>query len=155
MLNRFVIGSAAFVSISITGFSSCSGSGGADSGTMDPELICDAAPPATAFAKVYSDVFIPSCLGTCHKPGAADGSDFYGLYNTEANALMQVNKASNFTPLKVVDPNNLANSSMWLKVLAREKSPAGKGIGAKMPKDGTLTTAQKTLLRDWICSGAK
>lgn len=55
----------------------------------------------------------------------------------------------------MVDPTNLGNSSVYLKVLGRTKSPAGKPVGQAMPPGAPLTAAQKQLLKDWICSGAK
>jgi hypothetical protein len=135
---------------------SCGGPGGMDAGT-DPETTCDAMPTATSFAKVYSDVF-PACTA-CHKMGLMDGSGSYGLYDTQANALMQVNKVSAYAgmakTLKVVDPKHLENSTMWLKVLGRAKSPGGNNLQGLMPLGGPPLSADKQkILKDWICSGA-
>ncbi len=158
MLKRFIF-SAVVVAVSSLGSFSCGSTGTpvVDAGS-DPELICDASPPATTFSKVYSDIFTPACI-SCHKMGAPDGSDNYGLYNTEVAAFGQVGHKSLYagsdTTLKVVDPNNLATSTMYLKVMGK-KGPGDKTVGALMPLGGpALSAVQKKLLKDWICSGAK
>ena len=172
MLTRFITAAAVVtvVSLAFTGSIGCGsstgtgggaggGTGGAGGGAADPELTCDASPPATSFAKVYTDIFTPSCLGGCHIPGAVDGSDSYGLYNTQTAAYAQVGKTSLYAGteklLKVVQASTPGNSTMWLKVIGRAKSPTMKNVGGQMPLGMTaLTAAQKTLLKDWICSGA-
>ncbi|MBS1151587.1 MAG: hypothetical protein H6Q89_3285 [Myxococcaceae bacterium] len=184
MLTRLVqaVAVVAFVTVASSTFTSCGsggtggtggGSGGGSGGGTggggaDPELVCDApadagttdAGSALGFTKVYQDIIVPSCQTSCHVVGAADGSDTYGNYATEVKAYEQVGKKSLYAgtdaTLKVVDPNNLGTSTMFLKVLARAKSPSGKNIGGAMPLGMTaLTAAQKKLLKDWICSGAK
>lgn len=156
------------LTISVATTSSCGTGGGVGGGTggsggtggmADPDLVCDASPPATTFAKVYSDVFTPSCL-SCHKMGIGDGSDSYGRYETQALAYEGVGKTSLYAgsekTLKIVDPGKLDNSSMFMKCLAKAKSPAGKNLGGAMPLGAAaLTAAQKQTLKDWICSGAK
>lgn len=123
----------------------------------DPDLTCAASPTATSFSKVYADVF-PEC-NTCHLMNSVDFSGSYGLYDTESNAYLQVGKKSLYagtTTLKVVDPNHLENSSMWLKVLGRAKAPGGPNVGSRMPNGGSALSAAKLQeLKDWICSGAK
>ncbi len=143
-----------------TGGGTGGGSGGSGGGAADPDLVCDASPPATTFAKVYSDVFTPSCLGTCHKTSSTDGSKDYGNYETETKAFEVVNKVSLYAgaekTLKVVEPNKLDNSSLFMKCLAKAKTPGGKNLGGAMPLSAAaLTAAQKQTLKDWICSGAK
>lgn len=165
MLQRLFFASAAvaLVSFTVTGFTSCgtgTGGGSGGGGGSDPELVCDASPTATAFSKVYSDVMSTNCLQGCHVATATDGSDSYGLYNTEMAAFAMVGKTSLYAgaekTLKIVEANKLDNSSMYLKVLARTKSPGGKNLGGAMPLGKTaLTAAQKKLIKDWICLGAK
>lgn len=148
-----------------TGCGSSSGGGGGTGGSGggggagDPDLTCDASPTATTFAKVYSDVITPSCNQTCHKPNVTDGSDSYGLYDTEAKAYEMVGKKSLYagtTTLKIVEANKLENSAMFQKVLGKMKSPEGKNLGGKMPLGAAdLTAAQKKTIKDWICTGAK
>jgi hypothetical protein len=168
MIKRFIY-SAAFVAVialASTGSTSCSGGtgggagggsgGGAGGGAADPDLTCDASPPATSLTKVMSDILIPDCE-SCHKAGQTGES--YGIYTTAAAAHAQVGKKSLFAgsdaTLKAVDPGSLGTSTMWLKVLAREKSPSGKNIGTPMPQGApALNATQKKLLKDWICSGA-
>lgn len=175
MFKRFIYAGllVAFVSTASFTTTSCGSTGGgtgggsgggAGGGAADPELTCDASPPATSFAKVYSDIFVPSCTATCHKAGAPDGSETYGLYNTEAAAFAQVGKKSLYAGagatadpnLKIVAEKDLGNSTMYLKVLGRAKSPSGKGLSGQMPLGmSALSAAHKQLLKDWICSGAK
>jgi hypothetical protein len=174
MLKRLIYSAAvvAFVAIASTGSTSCSGgtgggsgggsggSGGSGGGAADPNLVCDASPPATLLSKVHSDILIPSCQTGCHMTTSTDGSDSYGVYTTTAGAFGQVGKKSLYAgtelTLKVIDPNGLSTSTMWLKVLAHAKSPSGKNLGGEMPLGRTaLTAVQKQLLKDWICSGAK
>jgi hypothetical protein len=126
----------------------------------DPELTCDTggASPTLASA-VQAQVFAASCAG-CHDVGY-----MYGDYSrASATAASAVNQKSLYAgsagTLKVVDPNNLANSSLWLKVLGGTAKgrlgPKGENVMGRMPSDGTnLTEAQLTLLKQWICSGAK
>ena len=62
--------------------------------------------------------------------------------------------------LKVVDSTSLANSSLWLKVLGGaakgRTGPKSENVSGVMPNDNTtLTAAQKQILKDWICTGAK
>lgn len=139
------------------------GGGGGTGGGMgvdagpDLDLICDANPAPTSFGTVYAQVF-PACTG-CHRTGVADGSDAYGVYSTQSVAFAQVGAKSKYAgtagTLKVVDPNNLGNSAMWLKVLARSKSPGGQSLGGAMPLgEAPLTAAQKQLMKDWICTDA-
>ena len=79
-----------------------------------------------------TDIFQPACTASCHKAGVADGSDSYGLYDTEAKAYESVNKVSLYAgsekTLKIVDPGKLDNSTMFMKCLAKAKSPAGKNL---------------------------
>ena len=161
------VAAACLVSLTFTTSSSCGssgagggaggGSGGAGGGSADPDLVCAGGTPTVAFTKVYTDVF-PSC-NTCHLSTSVDGSASYGLYDTQANAFLQVGKVSLYAgvekTLKVVDPNKPGNSTMWLKVIGHAKSPTGKNVGASMPNGSAqISAALKTTLKDWICSGA-
>jgi hypothetical protein len=63
--------------------------------------------------------------------------------------------------LKIVAPNDLANSTAWLKVSCPQgstscTSPHGEPIGASMPyQTMSLGAAARKVLKDWICTGAK
>lgn len=143
-----------------SGGGSSTGGGSGGGGGVDAELTCDASPPAVSFTKVYADVFTPSCTGACHKTGAADGSENYGVYTTEAQAYTAVGKESLYAgppkELKIVDPNVPGNSALYLKVIARSKSPAGRNLAGAMPLGAApLSATHKQLLKDWICGGAK
>lgn len=125
----------------------------------DPELTCDASPPAATLATNVQALFTAKCA-TCHIAGYT-----YGDYTTaEKTAAATVNKKSLYAAqpgtLQIVQPNQLANSSLWLKVLggapAGRTGPKGENVYGRMPNDGTMLSAdEKKLLKDWICSGAK
>ncbi len=110
-----------------------------------------------AYRKIYSDVITPSCIATCHIPTATDGSKDYGEYDTATKAAVMVGKTSLYGQgtLKIVEPNKLDNSVLFMKVLGKAKTPSNKNIGGQMPLGAAaLTAAQKKTLKDWICSGA-
>lgn len=146
-----------FVSFSFLALAAC---GGGNQMMGDPELTCDTGATAvTLSGQVQSQVFDVKCK-SCHAASYQYG-DYTDATKTSAAT---VNKKSLYAgmagTLQVVEPNNLANSALWLKVLggdaANRKGPKGEGTLGKMPNDGTdLTAAQKKLLKDWICTGAK
>ncbi len=125
----------------------------------DPELTCDPARPAVTLAGGLQAQVFDACAG-CHASGY-----LYGDYTSAtATAAATVNQKSRYAgmagTLQVVAPNDLANSSLWLKVLggtARGRTgPKNENVFGKMPNDGTdLSSEQKQRLKDWICSGAK
>ena len=107
-------------------------------------------------------MFDPACK-SCHFPPNGQGIA-YGDYTTAAKTQETVNKESFYKgsqgTLKIVDPHNLANSSLWLKVAptsgaAGKKGPHGEITSGRMPNDGTsLTAEQRKAIKDWICTGA-
>jgi hypothetical protein len=124
----------------------------------DPELTCDANPPAATLATNVQGVFDAKCK-SCHLENYS-----YGDYTTAAKTGASVNKKSLYAgmnaTLMVVDPKSLANSALWLKVLggatAGRTGPKGENVYGKMPNDTTTLTAdEKKILKDWICGGAK
>ena len=126
----------------------------------DPDLTCATTPGAATLATNVQPLLADSCAtSSCH---AANFS--YGDYSTEARSAQMVNKKSLYAgagaTLKVVDSTSLANSSLWLKVLGGaakgRTGPKSENVSGAMP-DGntTLTAAQKQVLKDWICTGAK
>lgn len=138
------------------------GGGGTDcpSAATDPALACPTTPTATSFKDVYASIK-NDCI-ECHTKGPPEGSGlFYGDYSTEAAMLAAtVDKQSAYAgsakTLKVVQANALDNSTLYLKVLGRSKSSSCNNVGGKMPNNGKeLTQAQKDLIKNWICSGAK
>jgi hypothetical protein len=122
---------------------------------------CEASHPPTTLTQAYP-VFVAKCIDTCHKPGGTGTGD----YSTQAEVAKLVGKKSGYatgtSTLKVVDPSNSANSTVWLKVLGGStrtggaRGPKGESVGAKMPQAGAtpLTDEEKKTLKDWICSGA-
>jgi hypothetical protein len=132
------------------------GCGGAP--PSDPELTCDTGASALTMTKDVQPVLAAACV-KCHEANYS-----FGDYTTAAKShATLVGKTSLYAgkeaTLKVVDPRNLANSSLWLKVLggeaANRNGPKGEKTLGAMPFDGTtLSAAQKKVLKDWICSGA-
>lgn len=124
----------------------------------DPELTCDTGVATVTLTGEVQAVFDAKCK-SCHATGYTYG-DYTDAAKTHA-ATVGVKSLYAGTPgtLKIVDPMNLANSALWLKVLggdaANRKGPNGEGTLGAMPNDGTvLTAAQKKLIKDWICTGA-
>jgi len=125
----------------------------------DPDLACDPTPASATLAANVQALFTAKC-SECHSAM----SSTYGDYSSaEKTAAATVNQKSLFAgtagTLKVVEPNSLSNSSLWLKVLGGEMvgrtGPKGERLYSRMPQTGTLSTEEKKLIKDWICSGAK
>lgn len=115
-----------------------------------PELICDPAvtTPVTLSATVQAQIFDKQCK-SCHN--AFDASN--GDYSDAARTAAAVAKNSKVAPgLKVLEPNNLSKSVLWLK-LNNRKGPAGETLGGVMPPGGALPADQQKLVKDWICTG--
>ena len=137
----------------------CAAAGLLSCGPSDPELACDASPAAATLATNVQPVFAAKCSKACHL-----ANDPYGDYTDASKTAAIVSKKSLYAgmgaTLLVVDPRSLANSALWLKVLggatAGRTGPKGENVYGKMPNDtGTLTTEEKKIIKDWICSGAK
>ena len=137
----------------------CAAAGLLSCGPSDPELACDASPAAATLATNVQPVFAAKCSKACHL-----ANDTYGDYTDASKTAAIVSKKSLYAgmgaTLLVVDPKSLANSALWLKVLggatAGRTGPKGENVYGKMPNDtGTLTTEEKKIIKDWICSGAK
>ena len=133
--------------------------GGLSCGPMDPELACDASPSAATLATSVQAVFAAKCSQACHL-----ANDGFGDYSDAAKTGAIVGKKSLYAgmagTLKVVDPKSLGNSALWLKVLGGatvgRTGPKGENVYGRMPNDtNTLTTEEKKIFKDWICSGAK
>jgi hypothetical protein len=124
----------------------------------DPDLTCDAAPPAATLATNVQAVFDAKCK-TCHIANYSYG-DYTDATKTAAIVSKKSLYAGTSASLLVVDPKSLANSALWLKVLGGTSSgragPKGENVQGKMPNDTTtLTAAEQKLIKDWICGGAK
>ncbi len=125
----------------------------------DPDLTCDASPPAVSLATDIQPLFQARC-GTCHVANYS-----YGDYSTAAKTGAIVGKKSLYAgmaaSLAVVDAQSLANSALWLKVLGGATSgrtgPKGENVYGKMPNDPsiTLTAEEQKQIKDWICGGAQ
>lgn len=128
----------------------------------DPELTCATAPQSATLATNVQAVFDAKCTGSCHLARDTFGDFTTAEKTKESTAKNSVYAGRNAT-LKVVDgeAKALSNSSLWLKVIggsqAGRTGPKGENVQGKMP-DGNatpLTDAEKQLLKDWICTGAK
>ena len=126
--------------------------------TSEPDLDCPVSPRAVTLAMVQAEVFDPACK-SCHNAADPSSGDFS---NAERARLATVGKTSQFAAggtLKIVDPGNLKNSILWLKVLGGDatgkKGPADEKTYGAMPLGGGLTPSQKSSLKNWICSGAE
>lgn len=136
----------------------CAAAGLLSCGTSDPDLTCATSAAAATLGTNVQAVFDAKCK-TCHIANYS-----FGDYTEASRTATIVSKKSIYAgtaaTLLVVDPKSLANSALWLKVLGGatggRTGPKGENVSGKMPNDSTtLTTAEKQLLKDWICSGAK
>jgi len=127
--------------------------------TSEPDLDCPVSPRAVALSPtLQAEVFDAACK-SCHNAADPSSGDFS---NADRTRLATVDKTSQFAvggTLKIVDPGNLKNSILWLKVLGGDatgrKGPAGEKTYGAMPLGAGLTAAQKSSLKNWICSGAQ
>ena len=134
---------------------------GNDSGGSQsrPELTCDAQVPAVTATDVESQIMTPVCT-SCHAPGGG-GVGAPGQWETADKMFNStVSKTSTYSSLPIVDPGNLSNSVMYLKVLGGSptyKGPRGESVGGVMPQPPTamLSSTQTALLKNWICGGAR
>ena len=114
-------------------------------------------------AQVYADVIGPRCVDTCH---STDGGTAVSYGNYSSASVFQTTNvgvkslyAGSKGTLKKVDPNNLQNSNLWLKVIggnaAGVKGPECESPQGAMPDQRSpLTEAEKASIKNWICSGA-
>jgi hypothetical protein len=147
---------------SATGGGSAAG-GGAGGGFMF-DVTCDANPNAETAQTVFTNVVSANCVTACHTPGgqAIAYSDYTtaNLFFTDTVGVASIYAGSNAS-LKMVAPNDLANSTVWLKVSCPQgstscKSPHGETIGSSMPyQTVSLSAANQKVIKDWICTGAK
>lgn len=144
----------------------CGGGSNNDNNSADAgsktELVCDPGAATVLTSKVQAEVFSqPTCSsGGCHLAGAT----FPGMSDELTTQLELVDKPSPYGggsgTLKMVDPGNLANSTLWLKMLGgspSKRGPKGESVGPVMPPpgSGTVDATQMKLIKDWICTGAK
>lgn len=128
----------------------------------ETQLTCDKSPTPVTLANDVQPLLTAKCATAgCHDP---DYAKSYGDYSTAQKSAAMVGKKSFFAgrnaTLKVVDPNALKNSSLWLKVLggklAGYSGPNGENVQDGMPYDEEpLSESELKLLKDWICTGAK
>ncbi len=132
----------------------------ASCGPPEDDLTCpSSAPSVTLAGNVQPEVFVPKCK-TCHNPnGSSTGGDYTTAETSRAATVGVVSDYANGGTLKIIDPGNLANSVLWLKVLggdaAGKHGPNGEKTYGVMPLGDTLSPAQKQTLKNWVCSGAK
>lgn len=127
----------------------------------DSNMECPTTPTVVTTAAVQ-EIFAVEC-SECHEANCTTPN--CGDLELWSEALTQetVGRSSRYavgTPLKIVDPGNLRNSTMWLKLLGGTNpggctAPDGKNVFEEMPNDdeGPLTQAQLDTVKNWICSG--
>ena len=134
------------------------GGDGADAG-VSADYDCTDAPKVTT-AQLQTELLETRCK-TCHN--VDNDPAIPGNMSTAAKAQELVGKVASYattagSTLKVVDPNNPQNSSLYLKVLGggtKYKGPKNEAVGAQMPQGQTpLSAADMTKIKNWICTGA-
>lgn len=125
----------------------------------EDELECPSSPePVTLASNLHADVFARDCT-SCHSAADPGSGDFSTISKTLAATVGKTSQFAAGGSMKVVDPNNLGNSVLWLKVLggdaAGKTGPHGEKVYGAMPLGAGLTAKQKTALKEWICSGAQ
>jgi hypothetical protein len=127
---------------------------GASSSTTAPPAT-EAGGAAISFATVYSTIISPKCL-TCHGATAKGGLNMateMTAYNTlkmgTSSATDEVGCNESY-----VTPGDAMTSLLYQKVAGAPLLTAA--CGSQMPKNGPpyLTTAQQTMIEDWINDGA-
>ena len=124
-----------------------------------PTLTCEKNRPSlTLKDNLQPDVFDAICKA-CHNSGDPSLPNYSDATKT-AEVIGKLSRYAGTTAkLKIVDPGNLHNSAMWLKVsggdATNQAGPSGERVFGKMPAAGELTDAQIQALKDWICGGAK
>ena len=108
-------------------------------------------PPADAtFTRVQAEVFTPKCaLSGCHMGPANVAQE--GLVLAEGSAydnivLVRSNQRSNLFRIAPGDPEN--------SYLVRKIFPFTDITGEHMPQTGSITDAQRQLVRQWVLRGA-
>ncbi|MFT3843342.1 MAG: hypothetical protein QM723_40540 [Myxococcaceae bacterium] len=145
------------------GGSGGSGGGGGGGGGTDGGLstTCDSNAASETSTTVYNKIH--AACDSCHSNCPNGAGCFYGDYGDATkmyNAM--VNHNSIYGALKMVAPNDLAHSTVYLKVGCTPitnpscTAPDGTNIGAAMPQNGptALTADQVKAVKDWICKGA-
>jgi len=145
---------------SATGGGSGGGSGGGGGSNID--VTCDANPVAETSQTVFTKVGQANCAN-CHAPPSGQGIA-YGDYSTPDKMYSaMVSKASIYKNaadpnLMLVAPNDLANSTAWLKLNCPSGvcfTLHGSSVGAPMPYQTTaLSASDAKVFKDWICTGA-
>lgn len=130
--------------------------------TGNLDLDCPRNPRMATAQEVHDTLQGPIC-SNCHTPQNPAVPLQLPDQSTVTALRALVNADSRYGQgLKVVAPNSLRNSTMWLKVNggspAGYDGPNGVPVGGLMPDPGNgfpaLDNSQKGLLKDWICTGA-
>ena len=105
----------------------------------------------TVYTYNYDDdiqpIWTAECTSGCHSGGSPSG----GLSLTSSST--QINVASIDLPsMDQIEPGDKANSYIWHKINGTQASVGGAGLD--MPKYSSLSSAELTLIGDWIDEGA-
>ena len=122
----------------LLGLAGCSDEGTAPTGPPD-----DNGTTAPAYAADVQPIWNANCTG-CHGAGGNGGLDLRA--SAGPAALVNV-AASSYAGSRVV-PGDPQSSVLYLKL---EGDPSA---GQRMPQGGALSTAELTIIHDWIVAGA-
>ncbi|HLL55636.1 MAG TPA: hypothetical protein VK447_18895 [Myxococcaceae bacterium] len=137
--------------------------GGCDPGTVKPDagnqgvnVTCAQDAGTLTLTEMHPQVIGTICH-ECHKPGGTmpDMATVDAMYT---NVVDKPSIRYGEMGLKIIDPGNLGNSVLWLKVNGgspRVTGPRGEFVGGSMPNGlPQLPDEKKALIKQWICSGA-
>jgi hypothetical protein len=127
-----------------------------DAASQGVDTTCDQDAGRLTLTELYPEVQGFICH-ECHKPSGTV-PDMSTVDATFANVVDKTSIRYGGKGLKIVDPGNLGNSVMWLKVNGgspKITGPHGEFVGGSMPNGLPKLPAEKiALIKQWICSGA-
>ncbi len=88
-----------------------------------------------------------TCGAGCHTGGSASGA-----LALDDGYAATVGVASSIEGYNLVEPGDLANSFLWLKLEGSHEDVGGEG--SKMPLGNSLTEEEVALIEAWILDGA-
>jgi len=129
----------------------CSGGSSSARGIAIESVADSAAAPAT-FSEVYATILQPTC-SECHAPGGIGSFQDFSSQSNAYAALVGV-KASG-PSCGSSDETRVVAGNASQSLLFQKVSETNPPCGSQMPLGGPpLSSAQMTLLEDWITNGA-
>jgi hypothetical protein len=126
---------------------------GCGSGTGSTGGGVDAATTDVSFRQDVAPIFANKCT-ICHWPGNATGLDLTAPFDPDHGLVGRPTSFTDSASEYLVDPGNVANSSLITKVSdpSLPSEEEGKAMPWQVPR---LTTAELDAIRQWIADGAK